>query len=756
LSKIFQSLNREKLQASAVKRAEEYLRELLNKAVLMYGEKARSLEEKVKQFVEEVKKSENPLINIARELVGEIVPPTADELALLMYLASRGQMLMERIYPMSHILLKEYAIVTEWNPYSSSTAYTTENAIVLNLPRMVERLIRAWYNEPALQGQLPTVPEGLTPCEAPLLVRPIVFFARSGLPIEKGSVEAIYGWGFPSYVTSSPFFRNLVSKFKSSISLSERLSDLLTALIELAIGTPFAFTYMHELKHALEMHVPRFQYLLNRLKDVYGSLIENPMVQQLLANVANIIEDSLINPELLIFLPSLLHAVARGLGAPAEEYRYASLGSLLYYYLTGCGLASLIHELDVADEIRRFIQQLQAQGITRIPLNSPLYRQAMELIGKLTKLPSPVEEVNLLRKLGILKALEEGRFSEAGEILEKFLQSNVYTRVGYPSTVPPIEILLLYVIEPVLKLLSMLEQVPTQSTSGTCRTFESPTPQPRGPSETIAGEEKKEGEGGGGEEEREGKEERTGSGEGERPIMSPGEVLKGAKRRARVMEEVARRIKQAGVSPVGWLREVKALKSIQELEKFLIDLFTGRGISPSEEASWSAPRIIKKLPGNVYTTSTAIFLIDTSGSIGREELERFLGAVYNLAKKRNVEPYVIFWDAMAYGPYYASTAREVIARIVKNVQGGGGTVIRPALERAYRLILSKIREIVPLIVMTDTEIADLEEEATRNALIKLSKLTYPRFWVTTYRWPPEYVLKLRFRPIRVILESQGK
>jgi predicted metal-dependent peptidase len=105
-------------------------------------------------------------------------------------------------------------------------------------------------------------------------------------------------------------------------------------------------------------------------------------------------------------------------------------------------------------------------------------------------------------------------------------------------------------------------------------------------------------------------------------------------------------------------------------------------------AGWRTPmraplphRRLPDLLGNRMMGGGAVaVLVDTSGSISEEMLSQFASEVFSIVKTINAVVFIIPWDAEAYGVYRVSSTSEVITVFKEHLQGGGGTVLTPALE----------------------------------------------------------------------------
>lgn len=162
-----------------------------------------------------------------------------------------------------------------------------------------------------------------------------------------------------------------------------------------------------------------------------------------------------------------------------------------------------------------------------------------------------------------------------------------------------------------------------------------------------------------------------------------------------------------------------------ELERIINDLLKAKvnwkkvikkeilnGIGKSIISTWQRPaRKHSLLPGIKRLTIPNVWcLIDTSGSISEEELAQFLGEVYGISKNQG-KVVIIPWDAMVYPAIELSKPRD-IARAIKEMKGGGGTIIAPALEK----LMDSIRFGDVTVILTDGYIFDLERKETQKLL----------------------------------------
>ncbi|MEM4592227.1 MAG: VWA-like domain-containing protein, partial [Sulfolobales archaeon] len=124
--------------------------------------------------------------------------------------------------------------------------------------------------------------------------------------------------------------------------------------------------------------------------------------------------------------------------------------------------------------------------------------------------------------------------------------------------------------------------------------------------------------------------------------------------------------------------------------------------------TWSREsRKIDGMPGKtLYGKPKVAVLVDVSGSITDRQFAEFLSELLGIlgeASKVNV----VFWDTEVKAVRTVKHKSE-IPRL--EVQGGGGTMIREALEHAVKADYDEI------IIMSDWDIADLDDPAVRAML----------------------------------------
>ncbi|MFO7968309.1 MAG: VWA-like domain-containing protein [Archaeoglobaceae archaeon] len=167
--------------------------------------------------------------------------------------------------------------------------------------------------------------------------------------------------------------------------------------------------------------------------------------------------------------------------------------------------------------------------------------------------------------------------------------------------------------------------------------------------------------------------------------------------------------KTTGKVPAGLKRTIDDLFKSKVKWNELLKEVIHNGLGRTVVSTWTRPS--RKMPGLMpgikrFTYPTVYCLVDTSASIGEEELSQFVTEVYTIAK--NTQVVVIPWDVNTYAEVKASNARQMVSKLQDMLKGGGGTVIAPALQKV--LDLMKPTDIV--VVLTDGDIFDVDKEET--------------------------------------------
>jgi predicted metal-dependent peptidase len=221
---------------------------------------------------------------------------------------------------------------------------------------------------------------------------------------------------------------------------------------------------------------------------------------------------------------------------------------------------------------------------------------------------------------------------------------------------------------------------------------------------------------------------------GDENKSDPEEVEKAVKRK---LLESAMAAKQIGKLPAELERLVEEIAKPKVHWKRLIRSTLSKGLGKSVKRTWSRPsrKIPNSYPGKeTLKLGKVVVLVDTSGSIGEKELKQFVGEVYAIAKEV-AKVIVIPWDAQAYSPIVMRSHRD-IEKVKVGLKGGGGTVIRPALE----LVDKEYSDAQQIVILSDWYIGDLDDAETQRLLKKYADRIVA---VTTARESPSYL------PVRV-------
>jgi len=240
-----------------------------------------------------------------------------------------------------------------------------------------------------------------------------------------------------------------------------------------------------------------------------------------------------------------------------------------------------------------------------------------------------------------------------------------------------------------------------------------------------------------------------GSLEDELKKKNPSEVIKQIVREAYVYQ------KTIGTVPAGLARLIeKLLESRIHWKLLLRSLLT--------VAEGSNATILWHIENPVFGTvpnylqlgvRTILWLVDTSGSISQIELEQIASEIQ--ACNRHAEVIVIPWDATAYEPIICKKPSECIQKLKIKMYGGGGTVIKPALEKALQIAIKKRPQM--LIIASDGHIFDLyehEDNETTQLLEKLVKLCRKTIFITT-DVIPKPIEKMKIDVIKIPIEEKS-
>ncbi|MEW6726346.1 DUF2201 family putative metallopeptidase [Desulforudis sp. 1088] len=197
------------------------------------------------------------------------------------------------------------------------------------------------------------------------------------------------------------------------------------------------------------------------------------------------------------------------------------------------------------------------------------------------------------------------------------------------------------------------------------------------------------------------------------------EALVTARQAGLLPADIERHVDASLTTVVNWQRQLRG--SLQE--------GTGRTVVTTWHRS---SRRYASLPGiKRLGVQTIWVLLDCSGSITDEVLSRFVGEVYSLARAFNCNLKVIPWDARVYPVVEVRTPSQARLKIPKGLRGGGGTVLKPALLEASRMV--RLQDIV--VVFSDGHIWDDRDAATLDIYRRLARRAARMVFVTTDKLP---------------------
>lgn len=194
---------------------------------------------------------------------------------------------------------------------------------------------------------------------------------------------------------------------------------------------------------------------------------------------------------------------------------------------------------------------------------------------------------------------------------------------------------------------------------------------------------------------------------------------------ARKITEVLITLKMIGKDPGKWERVLSELLKPKVDWRRLLRTALVKGLGRDIRRTWTRPsRKLPVYPGKeLMSHGKVVTLVDTSASIGEEELIQFMSEVYAAAKETG-RVVAVIWDATVQQEFEIRRYTDI--RKLK-VRGGGGTLIKPALEH----VLQKHKDAMLYTILSDWEIGDLDEAS--NLLEKIARKTVA---VTTHRDPP--------------------
>ena len=156
----------------------------------------------------------------------------------------------------------------------------------------------------------------------------------------------------------------------------------------------------------------------------------------------------------------------------------------------------------------------------------------------------------------------------------------------------------------------------------------------------------------------------------------------------------------------------------------LLRQYIVEGLGRTVVGTWvRESRKTPEMPGiRRFATPNLLVLIDTSGSIGEEELALFLGTVQEFVRK-GVPTTIVCWDVKAYEPIKVK-GNDVLRAVRNRMKGRGGTLIRPALQKA----LSTMKTPSITVVVTDGHIFDWEQAKEELELVARRSLSAVLLW----------------------------
>jgi len=216
----------------------------------------------------------------------------------------------------------------------------------------------------------------------------------------------------------------------------------------------------------------------------------------------------------------------------------------------------------------------------------------------------------------------------------------------------------------------------------------------------------------------------------------------------RKLARVADAVRRAGLSgAAGSLAEMIRAAAIR-WDELLRQAFSAAGRQPL--STWLRPsrRLPGEWPGTRWTgVPRVLVLLDVSGSMVYDA-RVLLGEVYRLMNEYARDVTIVAWsdrinavvDASVVGP---ERAVEEVRR-----HAGGGTVIRPALEYAAK----EAGPDVAVVVMTDGEIADIDEPAVAELASRVAAVSAAAAYIYTVR-PNPHVFREPWVRTRYVLRA---
>ena len=185
--------------------------------------------------------------------------------------------------------------------------------------------------------------------------------------------------------------------------------------------------------------------------------------------------------------------------------------------------------------------------------------------------------------------------------------------------------------------------------------------------------------------------------------------------------------KTAGSVPSGLQRYVEDLLEPGLDAKSLIQQHMKQGIGSHEDVTWArkSRKHHKFMGRKKYHPPTVWAMVDTSGSVSKDELALFLGTIQKFSSMVDVK--IVPWDAKSYEIIEAKKHRGVTQNIKENMKGGGGTKVAPALEKTLKNMSNG--DITA--ILTDGGFFDLDKSKTQSLLKKVENKSAESFICVT-------------------------
>jgi predicted metal-dependent peptidase len=200
--------------------------------------------------------------------------------------------------------------------------------------------------------------------------------------------------------------------------------------------------------------------------------------------------------------------------------------------------------------------------------------------------------------------------------------------------------------------------------------------------------------------------------------------------------------KMAGKCPSGLERWVERLLKPSTDVRALLRAYIREGLGRMVVANWLRPS--RKNPDLPWVKRLGLptihALVDTSGSIGEEELSLFLGTLQEFRNQTEIT--VTCWDAEAYETVKVR-GRDILPWVKGKIKGGGGTVIAPALKKT----LERMKPGDIVVVLTDGYIYDKTDAKTRDLMARIAA----RAAASVFLWTGEEVKALGWRSLKLAL-----